>query len=49
MPDGPRPYPELGEQELRELGPEALLLPTEPYLFDGDDAEELEELFKGVT
>ncbi|MFL6157710.1 MAG: helical backbone metal receptor [Marmoricola sp.] len=41
VPDGPSRYPSLGPAELRDLAPDLVLLPDEPYVFtaaDGPDA-----------
>jgi ABC-type Fe3+-hydroxamate transport system substrate-binding protein len=46
---GSRPYPELSEGEIAALAPEVLLLPSEPYLFTGEDAKELEQIFPGTA
>lgn len=32
-------YPEISEQEIRELSPDIIILPTEPYAFDSEDME----------
>jgi endonuclease-3 len=44
-PVGPRRYPPLGEDELRNLAPEVVLLPTEPYRFNARHKRELQAIF----
>lgn len=47
-PIGPDRYPVLSEEELEQLAPQVILLPTEPYRFNRRHQAELQKRFPGA-
>ena len=48
-PVGPERYPTLTDAELEALAPQVILLPSEPYRFNGRHRADLQKRFPGAA